>query len=76
MNLKLSIICTEQSNGAYVAICPDIKGCFTQGDTLDQAIRQLKDLMMATIREDLHSEELAELAQAKSKIFSEIEIAV
>ena len=76
MKLKLSILCSEQSNGSYVAICPDLKRCFTQGDTLDQAIYQLKDLMKATITEDLTEDELLELTQVKAKVFSEYELVV
>ena len=76
MTLKLSILCSEQKNGSYVAVCPDLKGCFTQGDTLDQAIFQLKDLIDATIKEDLSEQEIAELTQSKSKIFSEYELVV
>ena len=76
MTLKLSILCSEQNNGSYVAICPDLKGCFTQGDTLDQTIYQIKDLINATIREDLSEDDLNELTQVKTKIFSEYELVV
>jgi len=76
MTLKLSILCSEQSNGSYVAVCPDLKGCFTQGDTLDQTIYQIKDLINATIKEDLSEDELKELTQTKAKIFSEYELVV
>ena len=76
MTLKLSILCSEQENGAYVAICPELKGCFTQGDTLDMAIYQLKDLINATIKEDLSEDELGELTQTKARVFSEYELVV
>ena len=36
MTAKLSMICSMQSNGTYFAMCPEIKGCFTQGDTYEQ----------------------------------------
>ena len=76
MTLKLSIICSEQNNGSYVAICPELKGCFTQGDTFDQAIYQIKDLINTIIKEDLSEEELKEFAQIKTKMFSEYDLVV
>ena len=76
MTLKLSILCSEQKNGSYVAVCPELKGCFTQCDTLDKAIFQIKDLIRATIDEDLSKDELEELTQVKTKIFSEYELVI
>ena len=76
MTLKLSNLYTEQNNESYVAVCPELKGCFTQGDTLDQAIFQIKDLIRATIDQDLSEEELSGLTQVKTRLFSEYELVV
>jgi len=40
MTAKLSIICSKQDNDTYFAVCPEIKGCFTQGDTYEEALRE------------------------------------
>ena len=76
MNAKLSMICSKQSNGAYFAICPEIGGCFTQGDTYEEAFMNLKELVEITIREELTKVDIDEILMAKTKIFSEFEIAV
>jgi predicted RNase H-like HicB family nuclease len=76
MRLKLSILYTEQSNGSYFAVCPDLKSCFTQGDTLEQAMCQIKDLINTTIKEELMNDDLITMSQVKSKIFSEYELVV
>ena len=76
MNAKLSMICSKQDNGAYFAICPEIKGCFTQGDTYEEAYINLKELVEITIREDLTEEDIDEILLSKTKIFSEFEVAV
>ena len=76
MNAKLSMICTKQSNGAYFAICPEIKGCFTQGDTYEAACDNLKELVDITIKEELTKDDIEEILLSKVKIFSEFEIAV
>ena len=76
MTAKLSIICSKQSNGAYFANCPELKGCFTQGDTYEEACANLKELVEITIREELTKEDIEEILLSKTKIFSEFEIAV
>jgi predicted RNase H-like HicB family nuclease len=76
MTAKLSMICSKQSNGAYFAICPEISGCFTQGDTYEEAAENLKELVEITIKEELTKEEIHEILLSKVKIFSEFEIVV
>ena len=76
MTAKLSMMCSKQSNGAYFAICPEIKGCFTQGDTYEEAYANLKELVELTISKELSKEEIEEILQSKTRIFSELEIAV
>ncbi|MDR0441985.1 MAG: type II toxin-antitoxin system HicB family antitoxin [Treponema sp.] len=76
MNAKLSMVCSEQSNGAYFAICPEIRGCFTQGDTYEQAYNNLKELVEITVREELRKDDIEEILLSKTKIFSEFEIAI
>ena len=76
MTAKVSMICSMQSNGTYFAICPEIKGCFTQGDTYEEAYMNLKELVDITIREEMKEEDVEEIMLSKTKIFSELEIAV
>ena len=76
MTAKVSMICSRQSNGTYFAICPEIKGCFTQGDTYEEAYTNLKELVDITIREEMKEEDVEEIMLSKTKIFSELEITV
>ena len=76
MTAKVSMICSIQSNGTYFAICPEVKGCFTQGDTYEEAYANLKELVDITIKEELKEEDVEEIMLSKTKIFSELEIAV
>ena len=76
MTAKLSMICSIQSNGTYFAICPEIKGCFTQGDSYEEAYTNLKELIDITIKEELTKDDIEEILLSKTKIFSELEIAV
>ncbi|MDR0197992.1 MAG: type II toxin-antitoxin system HicB family antitoxin [Oscillospiraceae bacterium] len=76
MTAKLSMICSKQDNGSYFAVCPEVKGCYTQGDTYEEAFANLKELVEITVKEDLTEEERQNIVQSASKIFSEFEIAV
>ena len=76
MTAKLSMICSKQSNGAYFATCPEIKGCFTQGDTYEEAYANLKELVEITMKEELTEEDIEEILRSKTKIFSEFEVLV
>ncbi|MCL2063077.1 MAG: type II toxin-antitoxin system HicB family antitoxin [Candidatus Cloacimonetes bacterium] len=76
MKAKLAMVCIKQDNGSYFAICPDIKGCFTQGDTYDDACKLLQELAEATVQEDYDEDEKEFILQPKNRIFSEFEIEV
>ena len=76
MILKLSMLCSKQSNGSYFANCPEIKGCFTQGDTYEDACTNLKELVEITIKNEMSKDDIEEILQSKTRIFSELEVAV
>ena len=76
MTVKLSMICSKQANGSYFAICPEIKGCFTQGDSYEEAVANIKELVEVTVKEDLSKEEISDRLFSESKIFSEFEIVI
>lgn len=42
MSIKLSTVIEKDING-YYAYCPELKGCQTQGDTLDEVYENLKE---------------------------------
>jgi len=76
MIARLSMVCSEQSNGSFFAVCPEVKGCFTQGDTYEEAFANLKELVEITIKEDLMYKDIPEILSSKAKIFSEFEVVV
>jgi predicted RNase H-like HicB family nuclease len=42
--IKLPIIVEKDEDG-YYAFCPDIQGCYTQGDTYEEVIENIKDVI-------------------------------
>ena len=70
------MICSKQDNETYFAICPEIKSCFTQGDTYEEAFSNLRELVEVSIKEELAEKELEQILLSKNKIFSEFEVMV
>ncbi len=42
MNCKISIV-IEKDDYGYYAYCPELEGCQTQGDTLDEVMETIKE---------------------------------
>ena len=51
---KISIVIEKDSYG-YFAFCPELKGCHSQGNTLEEAVANIKEaaeLYLETLSED------------------------
>ena len=42
-NMKLRIIIEQDEDGKFAANCPTLPGCWSQGDTREQALENIKD---------------------------------
>ena len=54
MSYKVSVIIEKDENG-YYAYCPELEGCQTQGDSLEEVLSNIKEaaeLYLETISED------------------------
>ena len=54
MNCKVSIV-IERDEYGYYAYCPELEGCQTQGDTLDEVMANIKEaieLYLETLSDD------------------------
>lgn len=54
MNYKFNIIFQKDENG-YFVYCPELKGCFSQGDTFEEAkdnIKEAIELYLETLDEE------------------------
>ena len=47
--MKLRIIIEQDEDGFYVAICPTLPGCVSQGKTRDEVIENIKDAIKGYI---------------------------
>ncbi|MFH1066437.1 MAG: type II toxin-antitoxin system HicB family antitoxin [bacterium] len=69
---KLSAIIEKDSHG-YYAYCPDLKGCQTQGDSVEEALNNLKEAAELYL-ETLSPEEL-DLITSKTILTTSLEVA-
>ena len=40
---KFKIIIEQDEDGVYVVSCPALKGCYSQGSTIEEAVENIKD---------------------------------
>ena len=45
----------DEESGGYVVTCPSIPGCYSQGDTIDEAIANIKEAILLCL-EDMESQ--------------------
>lgn len=40
---KFRIVIEQDEDGVYIASCPALQGCHSQGETIDEAVENIKD---------------------------------
>ena len=56
MHLKV-VIEEDEVVGGYVVSCPSLPGCFSQGDTIEEALENIKEAIQACL-ESLGEDEI------------------
>ncbi len=56
MHLKV-VIEEDEEVGGYVVSCPSLQGCFSQGDTIEEALENIKEAIQACL-ESLGEDEI------------------
>jgi predicted RNase H-like HicB family nuclease len=68
-----TVILEREEDGGYHAFCPALKGCHTQGDTLDEAIQNVREAIEAYVESlKAHGEEVP----AEDILIKPLEVAV
>lgn len=49
MKYKYRILIEKDENDIYIASCPALQGCYSQGDTVDEALQNIKDAIQLHI---------------------------
>ncbi len=58
----------------YFAFCPELQGCYTQGDTCEEVLENIKDAIRLHIEDRIESGE--EIPQSESVSLTLMEVAV
>ncbi|MBI3949350.1 MAG: type II toxin-antitoxin system HicB family antitoxin [Acidobacteria bacterium] len=40
---KFTVVVERDEDGVYIAACPALQGCYTQGETYQEALENIKD---------------------------------
>lgn len=64
----------EKDKDGYYAFCPELQGCYTQGDTYEEALKNIKEAVQLHIEDRLEAGE--EIPQSTMISLTSLEIAV
>ncbi len=70
---KFSVVVEKDMDG-YFAFCPELQGCYTQGDTYEEVLANIRDAIRLHIEDRIDSGE--EIPQAESVSLTMMEVAV
>ncbi|MBI2089324.1 MAG: type II toxin-antitoxin system HicB family antitoxin [Deltaproteobacteria bacterium] len=48
--MKFSVVIEKVQEGGYVVSCPAIKGCHSQGDTVEEALKNIKEAFAGCLK--------------------------
>ncbi len=72
-HLTLPIVVEADSDGYFVS-CPSLQGCYSQGETYEEAVENIKDAIRLHIEDRLANGE--EVPQQGSMSLSTVEVAI
>jgi predicted RNase H-like HicB family nuclease len=53
MKMKFKIIIERDEEGRYVAECPDLPGCLSEGETLEEALGNINEAIIGCLKSRL-----------------------
>ncbi|MDR0648333.1 MAG: type II toxin-antitoxin system HicB family antitoxin [Synergistaceae bacterium] len=71
---NVTAVVYPQSEGGYSVVCPDISGCATQGNTLDEALKNIKEAVELRLEGDSDALEELKASSMPGRIVAEVEI--
>ncbi|MBW2039134.1 MAG: type II toxin-antitoxin system HicB family antitoxin [Deltaproteobacteria bacterium] len=70
---KFSVVIEKDAEG-YYAFCPELQGCYTQGDTYEEVLENIKDAIRLHVEDRQANGE--EVPQLDSVSLTSLEVAV
>lgn len=72
-NFRFSVVVEKDKHG-YFALCPELQGCYTQGKTHEEVIKNIIDAIKLHIKDRLASGEV--ISQSEMTSLTQIEVTV
>jgi predicted RNase H-like HicB family nuclease len=70
---RFSVVIEKDEEG-YFAFCPELQGCYTQGNTYDEALENIKDAIRLHVEDRLEAGE--KIPQPESVSLTSLEVGV
>jgi len=48
---QFPVILEEDKDGGYIATCPSFEGCYSQGNTVEEALKNIKEAILLCFEE-------------------------
>jgi predicted RNase H-like HicB family nuclease len=71
---NVTAVIYPQSEGGYSVVCPDVSGCVSQGDTLEEALKNIKEAVELRLDGDTDAIDELKAASLPGRIVAEVEI--
>lgn len=73
---QLQVVVEVDEDGMYVASCPSLQGCYTQGDTFEEAMRNIRDVIVMCLGELREEKRIIDLRYPEVIGIRQIEVTV
>ncbi len=73
--INFPIIVEKDEDGFYVVECPLLKGCYTQGETLDEALKNIHEVIEMCL-EDENEDVVSDIANIQEFSFHTLAVEV
>lgn len=70
---RLSVVIEKDANG-YFAFCPELQGCYTQGDSYEEALKNIEAVIRLHVEDRIKNKE--EIPLVESISLTSLEVAV
>lgn len=70
---RLSVIVEKDSDG-FIALCPELQGCYAQGETYEEVIENLKDVIQLHVKDRISMGEKIETLEMISLTSLEVTV--
>lgn len=73
---RFKVIVEVDEDGKYIASCPALPACYAQGDTLEEALENIKDVIEMCLEELREEGKEPEVEKSEIVAVKEVEVAV